>query len=914
MNKNVHTVSFGELESSLRTDLSDGLSIREARVRLPEEKRRDGGERYSLFVPKKSNYFALALSFLASPGIIILITISLLAAILGNLLTGLSVLIISLAGAAVGGIFLQTSRRKLDAMQDFASPMLRVRRGGNKFHTDGRNLVCGDVIILSEGDLLSCDARIISSRGLVVKELINTKSGVRNRIVKKNHLTEYSSDEIKAPDAENMLYAGSAILSGEAVAVVTETGKQVYLAKFIPEGGLAGIDNPDAAISGLKPALYRASFVGISALAILSLLSLVTLQGTSFVSNFLMLLSSVAMISLELVRLGRENIFSAVVEKMSKSGATKKKQDVTAYLRGATTPEALTRVTRMALLGRAALYDGVLHFDEAFVSAKGERLASLDTETPISKRILTCTHTYLKAIRESGAQTDLVRDGVADSLSEYIKKVGFDVNGASLILQSLYFAGDASGKNGYACAETADSEYRVALTFDENILSFCERVRARDGHSIERFHLDGAYSSYINEVRKSGGKCLFVVSETDGDAVLEGVLSLREEPAQEIGKAIEEIEKMSARTTVMLLDEERYIVDESRFAALFEGKIAIASHFKAKGLKITDGGFDFCAYLGFTAEEYAELILAMRRGGEVVLAYGIDNAYYDAMSRADIAVSCDYVNYSSSKYKESVYEKMSCDGRDTNLRASQMTRLLSKIIIHRTHTGGGGLLAIANAMRRSRAAYISFAYSLLFFAALVSSVISVAATSAILGIQLINAVQASCLSFVFAILSMTVFRDAQPKYELLYSKKGFADYPSRILSEKLVYILARVGAVTVTAIAVKVLHAVDVFGEYPSYTMPVFVSLILIGAVELFILNREFTRRGEGRTASFTRFLIAYALVLLVGGVITQDLFAAELFQNGVGSLEFIIVPAFCIFYVVAVFLARAIEKKIKKG
>ena len=914
MNKDIHTLSLKELEMALATDLSDGLSIREARVRLPEEKKRDGGERYSLFLPKRSNYLTLALSFISSPGIIILIAISLLAAIFGNLLTGLSVLLISIAGAAVSGFMLQASTRKLDAMRDFASPMLRVKRGGNKFHTDGRNVVRGDIVMLSEGDLLPCDARIISSRNLVVKELINTKDGVRNRVVRKDHSVEYSPNEINAPDAENMLYAGSAILSGEALAVVTDTGEEVYLARFIPEGALAGNDNADAAITDLKPTLYRVSFIGISALAILSLLSLVTMQRTSFVSNFLMLLSSVAMISLELIRLGRQNVFSAIVEKMSKSGANKKKQDVAAYVRGASTTEILTRVSRLVLLGRAALYDGVLHVDGVYVSAKGEELSSIDPETPIGHRILTCVHTYLKAIRESGAQIDIVRDGVADSLGEYIKKVGFDINGASLVLQSLYFAGDASGKNGYACAETTDSEYRVALTFDENILSFCERVRARDGRTIERLRVEGPCSSYINDVRKSGGKCLFVVSETNGEAVLEGILTLRESPAEQIESAISEISKMSTRTTLMLLEQERYIVDEPRFASLFDGKIALASDFKARGLKITDAGFDYCAYLGFTAEEYSALITAMRQSGEVVAAYGIDNAYYDAMSRADLSVSCDNMNYSSSKYKESVYERLAPEGRDTNLRCSQMTRLLSRVLVHRAHSKGGGLLAIANAMRRSRAAYVSFAYSILFFAALMSSVVSVAAASAILGIQLINAVQASCLSLVFAILSMTVFADAQPKFELLYSKRSFSQYPARIIEDKLVYILSRAGLVCLMAITLKVLDVLGVFGENASYTMPVFVSLILVGAIELFTINLDFTRRGEGRTASFTRFLIAYAIVLIVGGVITQDFFAAELFPQGIGMLELIIVPVFCILYVAVSFCLRAVEKKGKKG
>ena len=271
MSNDVHTLSLSELASALGTDISDGLSIREARERLLEEKRRDGGERSYLFVPKRGDYFFLALSFFTSPGIIVLIVISLLAALFGNLLTGLSVALTAVAGAILGGIILQASKRKLDSMKDYASPMIRVKRGGNKFYTDGRNAVVGDIIIVSEGDLLPCDARIISSRDLLVKELINTSDGVKNRVVKKNHSVEYTLDSVKAPDAENILYAGSAVLSGDAVAVVVATGRDTYIAGYLPEGALAGITDDDANLNGLKTTIYRVSLVSICSLAILSL-------------------------------------------------------------------------------------------------------------------------------------------------------------------------------------------------------------------------------------------------------------------------------------------------------------------------------------------------------------------------------------------------------------------------------------------------------------------------------------------------------------------------------------------------------------------------------------------------------------------------------------------------------------------
>ena len=110
-------------------------------------------------------------------------------------------------------------------MRDYASPMIKVRRGGNKFITDGKNAVVGDIIFLNKGDLIPCDARLLQSDSLEVKELIHTKDGIRNRDVSKDASVSYpENDETKAPNAQNIVYAGSAVVKGNAVAVVIATG------------------------------------------------------------------------------------------------------------------------------------------------------------------------------------------------------------------------------------------------------------------------------------------------------------------------------------------------------------------------------------------------------------------------------------------------------------------------------------------------------------------------------------------------------------------------------------------------------------------------------------------------------------------------------------------------------------------
>ncbi len=912
-----HSAKLSELEGLLKTDLLNGLSMRESRERLEKEKKQDGGDRRSLFTPKRKSYLKQSLSFFATPGIIILIIISLLAAVFSDLYSGLFVLLITVIGALVGGIILQSAQKRLDSMQEFASPMVRVRRGGNNFYTDGRNLVKGDIIILSKGDLVPCDARLISSDGLVVKELIHTGKGVRNRITEKSYEIIYDENDIlSTPDAVNMVYAGSAVISGKANAVVVRCGGEVYLAKYLPDGALGGFEDVDEGINAFKPILHRITFISISVLAILSLLSLVTLNETSFVSNFLMLLSSVAMISLEVFRMGQRNILASRIERMSRCGIQRKKNDTTAHIRGIKTVENLTKVTDLVLLGHAALSDGIYHIGGICSYADEKTSVELSVDDPLANRVLAYMYTYLKALSESSVENNFVLDGVADALSDYIRASGFDTRGAALVIKSLYFANDASGENGYACAETTESTYRVALTFDSDIVDFCKYARAKDAKGrIDISNLIAGLGNFKSEVEEKGGKCLYIVSETGGQAVLEGVLSLFEGSAYELDAALPELLKMGVRTTVMLTEDEYKQADDLD-SDLFDGKVAYAKEFKKSDLDITYGIGEYSAYIGFTTQEYEKLVLAMRKRGACVAAYGIDDNYYDVMARVDIAISADLVRYSSQKYRESVYEKLAHEGRDTNIRCSARTRLLSKVLIHRTHSKGGGLLAISNAIRKARGAYISFSQSILLFASLMCTLTAIVGMSAIVGIQLLNSVQTVALAIVGAILSMLAFSDSEPRYDLIYSKTDFSKYSIRIIDGRLLGLFARAGFTAIFAISIKILDAVGVFGDRASYSMPVFVAMLFVAAAEMFFMNMEFTRRGEGRRRSWIGFSVAYAMILSVGAIITQSGFALELYPYGIGTLEFIITPVYSLLYVIlisALYLSHNRRNKLNK-
>ena len=911
MTRNCHIPDLTVLEKQLNTDLSDGLTARSARERLEKEKKHSHN-RWSLFVMPKTPTIISLLTFIASPFAILLIIMSVLTALFGDPLLGYSVLIITVAATVFGGIMSARASHRLESMREFASPMVSVKRGGNLFKTDGRNIVVGDVIFLKAGDLLPCDVRLIKTNSLVVEEIFFDKNSISKRRMAKNEEVVYGEDsDVLAPNAANMIYAGSAIVEGTAMAVVCATGADVYLAEYMPEGALGGRDTESEGVKNLKPIFFRASFICASALLMLSLIGLLTLRGKeSFICVFTMLLSAVCYVTSSLLTCGTREVFASYMKRLSiKKG--RKRRDFSAAIRNVKALDTLSGVTDLVLVGNAGLCEGTFHVSSAYCSA-----GVVGQLVPDEKglRLLTLVHTYIKAQKESGTESNFTVNGYADALMSHLRNSGFDISGAALAIKSLYFAPGKPKEIDFACAETDSDAYKVSLTFDQSIFADCRLIR--DGDGVRKMYDDDAQNIVVfrKNIAAKGTKSLFVYTESDGELVFEGIIALNQLLDESIVEVVGTLDSLNIRTTVLLFNEDEHtkrMIEDPIISSLFS-KVAYASQFKNSGKSIIDGLGDYSAYVGFKKEEYEELLIRMRKLGSRVAAYGIDNENNVVLARADIAISCDVLNYASEKYRESVYEKVPPEGRDTNVRCSQQTRLLSKIIVRRVHDNGGGMTAILQAFRASRSAYIAIAQSLTLFIMLMSTLLSISAMSVLTGNMLLDPIQTISLASAFAILSICVFSEAKHKDKIICRKLDFTMYPIEMIYKRFPGIIARVSVSVLLAVGIKILDAVGTFGTKPSYTLPVFVCLCISLFAEVFISNHIFARKSDSSSVGWLKVMIAYAVLLSVCAVSTQYPFADKLFVNGFGTLEYLIVPAYGAMYAVALLIVHFIEKKSK--
>ncbi|MEO7651884.1 MAG: cation-translocating P-type ATPase, partial [Bryobacteraceae bacterium] len=108
-----------------------------------------------------------------------------------------------------------------EALRDLSSPRALVIRDGERMRIAGREVVRGDILVLSEGDRVAADAVVLSSVNLSVDESLLTGESVPVRKTPGN-----PAQGIGPPGGDDLpfVYSGSLVVYGRALAQVKATG------------------------------------------------------------------------------------------------------------------------------------------------------------------------------------------------------------------------------------------------------------------------------------------------------------------------------------------------------------------------------------------------------------------------------------------------------------------------------------------------------------------------------------------------------------------------------------------------------------------------------------------------------------------------------------------------------------------
>ncbi|MFZ5890942.1 MAG: HAD-IC family P-type ATPase [Myxococcota bacterium] len=123
-----------------------------------------------------------------------------------------------LLNALVGGVQRFRTERAIRELGKASQRHALVRRSGQLVQVDASELSRGDIVLLSVGDVVPADCRILEAEGL---ELDSSSMTGESLPVRKTALASFSAD---VADRSSMLYDGTVIAAGRARAVVVAVG------------------------------------------------------------------------------------------------------------------------------------------------------------------------------------------------------------------------------------------------------------------------------------------------------------------------------------------------------------------------------------------------------------------------------------------------------------------------------------------------------------------------------------------------------------------------------------------------------------------------------------------------------------------------------------------------------------------
>ncbi|MCG6498337.1 HAD-IC family P-type ATPase [Kitasatospora sp. A2-31] len=214
--------SAEETAARLGVDPSTGLSAARAAGllaangpnALPEERPRPGWLR---FLDQYRSYMQL-----------ILVAAAVVSLVIGEWSTGILLVVLTLFNAVVGLRQEGKAESAMNALKSMMKATARVRRDGAESEIPAEGLVVGDVVLVSAGDQVPADGRIVRATALQIDESALTGESVP--AVKDTGIVP--GERLAPGEQSNMAFMNTPVTHGSGLLVITATGSATELGKI----------------------------------------------------------------------------------------------------------------------------------------------------------------------------------------------------------------------------------------------------------------------------------------------------------------------------------------------------------------------------------------------------------------------------------------------------------------------------------------------------------------------------------------------------------------------------------------------------------------------------------------------------------------------------------------------------------
>jgi P-type Ca2+ transporter type 2C len=215
-----HTLDKKEVLEKLKTG-DEGLSEEEATKRLVEYGKNE------LKQIHKINPFFIFLEQFKSIFIFILLVSAIFSFFIQHYIDFGVIMAIVVLNSAIGFFQQYKAEKIISKMKNLLVPKVKVFRDGKISEILSSEITVGDILIISEGDRITADCRLLHVNELQANEAVLTGESFPQ-----DKSSEKISMNAQLADRENMLYAGTSIVRGNAKAVVVAVGMDTEFGKI----------------------------------------------------------------------------------------------------------------------------------------------------------------------------------------------------------------------------------------------------------------------------------------------------------------------------------------------------------------------------------------------------------------------------------------------------------------------------------------------------------------------------------------------------------------------------------------------------------------------------------------------------------------------------------------------------------
>jgi len=178
---------------------------------------------------RQRTILTIALEVVREPMFLLLVACGVLYMLTGELTDAL--MLLGFVFVVMGITIVQERRteRALEALKDLSSPRALVIRDGKQMRIPGRDVVRGDIVLVSEGDRVPADAVLLQGINLSIDESLLTGESVPV-----SKVPGTGSPEMGPPGGDDLpfLFSGTLVTSGQGAAEVQRTGMRTELGKI----------------------------------------------------------------------------------------------------------------------------------------------------------------------------------------------------------------------------------------------------------------------------------------------------------------------------------------------------------------------------------------------------------------------------------------------------------------------------------------------------------------------------------------------------------------------------------------------------------------------------------------------------------------------------------------------------------